>query len=55
MTNGAHVWYPQDNPLEGNPDSADVLAILRSLHTDRPWSDEFLSADDVKTLHKDGE
>lgn len=33
-----HTWYPE-NPLEGDPESADVLAILASLHRERPIMD----------------
>lgn len=32
-----HVWYPQNDPLEGDPQSEDVLAILAGLHRDA-WS-----------------
>jgi hypothetical protein len=32
-----HVWYPQEDPLRGDPESDDVLAILASLHKD-VWS-----------------
>ena len=31
-----HTWYPE-NPLEGDPESAEVLAILASLH-DRDYT-----------------
>lgn len=50
-----HTWYPENDPLAGDPNSGDVLAILASLHKDNdhtPWSDRFLSADDVKALHR---
>ena len=40
-----HVWYPKDNPLEGNPESAEVKAIVASLHKDvwtgNPDTDKF--------------
>lgn len=49
-----HVWYPQDDPRVGEPESEDALAILASLHTDRPWADRYLTAEDRKALRKDG-
>lgn len=49
-----HTWYPENNPLEGDPNSGDVLAILASLHSDHessaPFSDRYLTADDVKAI-----
>lgn len=49
-----HTWYPQNDPLAGDPNSADALALLAELHAgeDAPWADKFLTADDRKTLSR---
>jgi hypothetical protein len=44
------TWYPEPDPdpLRGDPNSADVLALIRSLHSRDavPWGDQFLTAED---------
>ena len=56
MAENGHTWYPQDDPLAGDPNSKDAFEILRSLHTESgSLADKYLSADDRKALRKNGE
>jgi hypothetical protein len=48
------TWYPEpldeDDPLRGNPDSEEILDILRSLHRGSAdaFEDRFLTAEDQR-------